>query len=231
MNIRTILAAGAATLALAACGNADDEAARDTRTGVERTEQALENAVNDTERMADQSMDSMGSGTEFDTDGASMGSGTDMDDMEMSFSLVNASGFEIGTVTIEDEEVGVEVDIDATSLPEGAHAVHFHENGTCDGPDFTSAGGHYNPSGVNHGFDAASPNPHAGDMRNIEVPRSGVVDVELDNERVTLRERDGLAPLLDANGTALIIHAGADDYESQPSGDAGGRIACAVISR
>ena len=217
MTMRTLLAAGAATLALAACGNADDEVARDIDTGVERTERVLDNAVNDTERMADRTTERMD---------ASMD-----DDMEMSFSLVNASGFEIGTVTIEDEEVGVEVDIDATSLPEGPHAVHFHENGTCDGPDFTSAGGHYNPSGVNHGFDAASPNPHAGDMRNIDVPRSGVVEVELDNERVTLRPRDGLAPLLDSNGTALIIHAGADDYESQPSGDAGGRIACAVIAR
>ena len=218
MTLKTLFAAGAATLALTACGNADDEVARDIDTGVERTERALENAVNDTERMADRTVERMDSSM-------------DDEDMEMSFSLVNASGFEIGTVTIEDEEMGVEVDIDATSLPEGPHAVHFHENGTCDGPDFTSAGGHYNPSGVNHGFDAASPNPHAGDMRNIEVPRSGVVEVELDNERVTLRPRDGLAPLLDSNGTALIIHAGADDYESQPSGDAGGRIACAVISR
>ena len=217
MTLKTLFAASAATLALTACGNADDEVARDIDTGVERTERALDNAVNDTERMADRMTERM----DNDMD----------DDMEMSFSLVNASGFEIGTVTIEDEEVGVEVDIDATSLPEGAHAVHFHENGTCDGPDFTSAGGHYNPSGVNHGFDAASPNPHAGDMRNIDVPRSGVVEVELDNERVTLRPRDGLAPLLDSNGTALIIHAGADDYESQPSGDAGGRIACAVIAR
>ena len=218
MTIRTILAAGVATLALSACGNADDEVARDIDTGVERTERALENAVDDTERMTDRTVERM------DTD-------MDGDDMEMSFSLVNASGFEIGTVTVEDEEVGVEVDIEATSLPEGTLAVHFHENGTCDGPDFTSAGQHYNPGGVNHGFEAASPKPHAGDMRNIEVPRSGVVDVELDNERVTLRPRDGLAPLFDANGTALIIHAGADDYESQPSGDAGGRIACAVIAR
>ena len=221
MSIRTLLAAGAAALALTACGDADDEVARDIDRGVERTERVVDDAVNDMDRMGDRTMDRM------DNDMGRM----DGDDMEMSFSLVNASGFEIGTVTIEDEDEGVEVDIDATSLPEGTLAVHFHETGACDGPGFMSAGQHYNPGGVNHGFEASSPKPHAGDMRNIEVPRSGMVDVELDNERVTLRERPGLAPLLDSNGSALIIHAKADDYESQPGGASGDRIACAVIAR
>ena len=149
--------------------------------------------------------------------------------MEKSYAVVNSSGFEIGTVEISDNGDGVEVDLDVTSMPEGPHALHFHEVGRCDGPDFTSAGGHYNPSGNQHGFEATS-TPHAGDMRNFDAPASGVVSVERDNDRVSLSARDSFAPLLDADGTALIIHAGADDYESQPSGAAGGRIACAVIN-
>ena len=149
---------------------------------------------------------------------------------EMTFDVLNSSGRSIGTVTIADRSGGVDVELDVTSIPAGEHALHFHEVGTCDGPDFTSAGGHYNPSGHNHGFEASAPNPHAGDMRNFTAPQSGVVKVTVDNDRVSLGARDGLAPLMDANGSALIIHAGADDYESQPSGDAGGRIACAVIA-
>ena len=157
-------------------------------------------------------------------------SGTDYSPMEKTYEVMNSAGRPIGSVTITDVGKGVELMLDLTSIPEGRHAIHFHETGTCDGPDFTSAGGHYNPSGVNHGFQAEGRKPHAGDMRNFDAPQSGVVKTTIDNERVTLSARDGLAPLFDADGTALIIHAGADDYKSQPSGDAGGRIACAVIA-
>lgn len=150
--------------------------------------------------------------------------------MSQSISILNSSGNEIGTATIMDEpEGGVMISLDVTSIPEGSHAIHFHETGACDTPDFKSAGGHYNPSSANHGFQSTAPNPHAGDMRNFDAPMSGVVQTNIRNERVTLSPRDGLAPLIDANGTALIIHAAADDYETQPTGAAGGRIACAVI--
>ena len=146
------------------------------------------------------------------------------------FDVVNSSGNTIGSVRIDDTESGVNVVLDVTAIPAGSHAIHFHEVGACDGPDFTSAGGHYNPSGVNHGFEADGERPHAGDMRNFDSPQSGVVQTTIENDRVTLAgRRDGLSPLKDADGTALIIHAGADDYRSQPSGDAGARIACAVI--
>ncbi|MGB6230423.1 MAG: superoxide dismutase family protein [Litorimonas sp.] len=151
--------------------------------------------------------------------------------MERRFDVMNSAGREIGTATIRDVEgAGIVMQLAATSLPEGSRAIHFHEIGSCDAPSFTSAGGHYNPGGHNHGFDAEAPNPHAGDMPNFTVPASGMVDVEIENDRVTLSERDGLAPLLDANGTALIIHAEADDYRTQPTGAAGARIACAVIA-
>jgi Cu-Zn family superoxide dismutase len=150
--------------------------------------------------------------------------------MSETFDVMNSSGNAIGTATITDQEVGgVVLSLNVTAIPEGTHAVHFHEYGMCDTPDFVSAGGHYNPNNVNHGFDSDDPNPHAGDMRNIEAPLSGVVQTEIRNERVTLVERAGFAPLFDEDGSALIIHAGADDYETQPTGAAGARIACAVI--
>ena len=207
-------------LALSACGEPEpsaedrlealeqqtqDIADRAERIG-ERLEQAGERATTDDLAMADELL--------LETE---------------SFVISNSSGSPIGVVTIIDVDDGVEVDLDVTAMPEGSHAIHFHENGTCDGPDFTSAGGHYNPSGANHGFEASAPNPHAGDMRNFEAPVSGVVKTTLTNERVTLGPRRDLAPLKDDNGTALIIHAAADDYSSQPSGAAGARIACAVI--
>ncbi|MFB9374836.1 superoxide dismutase family protein [Algimonas porphyrae] len=151
--------------------------------------------------------------------------------MSQSFPVMNTSGAEIGTVTVSDQSAGgVTVTLDVTAITAGAHAVHFHETGRCDGPDFTSAGGHYNPMGNNHGFDADAPNPHAGDMPNVEAPQSGVVQTVIENERVSLSPREGMAPLFDANGTAFIIHADADDYVSQPTGAAGSRIACAVIA-
>jgi len=148
-----------------------------------------------------------------------------------SFPVINTAGAEIGTVTITDQaEGGVTLNLDVTAIPEGSHAIHFHTNGSCDLPDFTSAGGHYNPMDVNHGFDASAPNPHAGDMRNFDAPTSGVVQTQIQNERVSLSARDGLAPLFDTDNTALIIHASSDDYVTQPTGAAGGRIACAVIA-
>lgn len=151
--------------------------------------------------------------------------------MTQSFAIINTAGVEIGEVTISDQAAGgVMLDLDVTAIPEGAHAIHFHTNGTCDLPDFTSAQGHYNPMDVNHGFESTAPNPHAGDMRNFDAPASGVVKTQISNERVSLSDRDGFAPLFDTDNTALIIHASADDYVTQPTGAAGGRIACAVIA-
>ncbi len=146
------------------------------------------------------------------------------------FSVMNSSGFDIGQVTITDSPEGVTLGLDVIAIPEGSHAIHFHEVGTCDGPDFTTAGGHYNPASKDHGFDTKD-GPHAGDMRNFEAPQSGIVKTEIQNGRVSLSERADFAPLLDRDGTALIIHASADDYKSQPSGAAGARIACAVLTK
>ena len=206
MRITTLMLAATSASILLACGNNDAEEI-----------DVAEDRIEELQRDADAAMERT----------ADIAARVEM--MEKTYAVVNSSGFEIGTVTISDDSDGVDVDLDVTSMPEGAHALHFHAVGRCDGPDFTSAGGHYNPGNNEHGFDATD-TPHAGDMRNFDAPASGVVSVERDNPRVSLSARSGYAPLLDSDGTALIIHAGADDYESQPSGAAGGRIACAVIN-
>ena len=218
-----ILLATAAAIALAACTGSSDEAVDgdDVRVAVPDT---------DGQTVAGYGGNDVAErGTAPASNRLTMNDSTMM--MQTAFDVMNSAGRSIGTATITDTESGVDVALDLTSIPAGSHAIHFHETGSCDTPDFTSAGGHYNPGGVNHGFEAATPRPHAGDMRNFEAPQSGVVKTTVRNERVSLSSRDGFAPLYDGNGTALIIHAKADDYESQPSGAAGARIACAVISR
>ena len=142
--------------------------------------------------------------------------------------LRDAQGRVVATATLQEEEDGVDIELHATGLPAGVHAFHIHETGTCTAPDFTSAGGHFNPAGAEHGFESAR-GPHAGDMRNIEIPASGTAHIERENERVTISP--GPRSVFDANGSAIVIHQGADDYRTNPAGDAGSRIACGVITR
>ncbi len=143
-------------------------------------------------------------------------------------SLVGPDGTEHGTATFTDTPAGVLIRAELTGLPPGEHGFHLHETGECE-PDFGAAGGHYNPTNAEHGFNVTG-GPHAGDMPNIHVPDSGDLTIEVLNTYVTLEE-GATATLFDDDGTALMIHAGADDYESQPAGDAGDRIACGVIER
>ena len=144
-----------------------------------------------------------------------------------SFPIQNTQGEKIGTLTIESIKTGgVEVEINISGITPGSHAMHFHEFGRCDGPDFKSAGGHYNPAGVPHGH--VDGGGHAGDMMNIEANADGTGLFNVTNDRVNIKG-GSLPALMDADGTALIIHDKADDYTSQPSGAAGPRIACAVI--
>lgn len=153
--------------------------------------------------------------------------GTGNDTEELSFLILNAQGSEIGLLEIEAlAGGGVEVEVDVRGLTPGTHAMHFHEFGRCDGPDYKSAGGHYNPAGVAHG--QVEDGPHAGDMMNVEVSADGTGKFKVTNAKVNLRA-GSLPALMDADGTALIIHAEEDDYTSQPSGAAGPRVACAVI--
>jgi Cu-Zn family superoxide dismutase len=141
--------------------------------------------------------------------------------------FINSDGRQVGTGTLIQTDRGVLITANLSGLPAGQHAFHLHETGRCDAPSFESAGGHYAPMKRRHGF-LASGGPHAGDMTNVQVVGS-TVSVQEFNPFVTLS--GGEAPLLDQDGSALVIHAKADDYSTQPSGDAGARIACAVVQR
>ncbi len=109
----------------------------------------------------------------------------------------------------------------------GAHGIHIHETGQCT-PDFSAAGGHFNPTGAEHGLDNPQ-GPHAGDLPNMEFDADGNATYEVTTDRITLGS--GQRSLFDADGSAIIIHAGADDQMTNPSGDSGARIACGVITQ
>jgi len=143
--------------------------------------------------------------------------------------LKNASGSDIGTATILSKGSGVEVKLNVKDLPPGVHAVHFHQNAKCDPPDFKSAGGHFNPTGKHHGFD----NPeghHAGDMRNFTVKPNGTAKATVEDTDVVLGTGSESNSLFANGGTAIVIHAKADDYKTDPAGNSGDRVACGVIT-
>lgn len=146
---------------------------------------------------------------------------------EVLVSLNDADGQVVATATLVKGEAGVDITLEGTDLPAGTHGFHIHETGTCEPPDFKSAGGHFNPTDANHGFDDPE-GPHAGDLPNIEVAEDGTINEEVTAEMVSL-EKDQDNSLYKEGGTALMIHSKADDNKSQPSGDAGDRIACGVI--
>ena len=146
------------------------------------------------------------------------------------FPIIHANGSNIGEISIKNlgkGGEGVDLNVSVKNLTPGTHAMHFHEFGRCDGPDYKSAGGHFNPEDVAHG--KVEDGPHAGDMMNIEIAEDGTGRFQVTNTKVNFIGT-GANDMIDADGTALIIHAGADDYKSQPSGAAGPRVACAVIS-
>lgn len=136
-----------------------------------------------------------------------------------------ADGTSHGTVTVQPTASGVSVvTLELENLPQGVVAVHLHETGACEGPDFKSAGGHLAMDGENHGV-MAEGGPHVGDLPNLHVAEGGTAMVEHFVADLTPEVLD------DEDGTGFIIHAKADDYESQPAGDAGDRIACGVLTR
>lgn len=141
--------------------------------------------------------------------------------------MYNSSGAAIGTAQLWQDKNGVvNVEIASISLPAGPHGIHFHDTGKCEGPAFTTAGGHYNPMGMEHGLQNPR-GPHAGDNPNITVPAGGVANVSFSTDRVSLTP--GPRSLFDADGSALVVHAGADDQVTNPSGNSGARIACGVL--
>ncbi len=140
--------------------------------------------------------------------------------------LKNAEGKDVGTAELTQTPAGVLIKLNITGLQPGERAFHVHGVGKCE-PPFTSAGGHFNPDGKKHGIMAMAGH-HAGDMPNLHIPASGTLQVEVLNRSITL-EKGKPNSLFGPEGTALIIHAGKDDYKSDPTGEAGGRVACGVV--
>ncbi|HVX40602.1 MAG TPA: superoxide dismutase family protein [Gemmatimonadaceae bacterium] len=135
------------------------------------------------------------------------------------------TGGSVGTATLTDTYSGVLIDAVVGNIGLGAHGIHVHAVGKCE-PPFTSAGGHFNPSGKQHGY--LNPNgPHLGDLPNITTPAAGQLHFEFLLPGVSLT---GTNALLDADGASLVIHGGRDDLKSDPAGNSGARIACGVIT-
>jgi len=136
--------------------------------------------------------------------------------------LINSAGRTVGSVGLWEAHHSVFLRVRAAGLVPGLHGIHVHSVGRCDPPGFLSAGAHWNPWNMQHGMNNLA-GPHAGDLPNVAALPNGALDATVALTDTTVAE------LLDADGSAIVIHAGRDDYETDPDGGSGPRIACAVI--
>lgn len=144
-----------------------------------------------------------------------------------SFNFTGADGALLGSVTVSEDPSGLVLNVKGVAMPVGVHGIHLHEKGLCQGPKFESAGGHWNPNAKQHGRDNPA-GAHTGDLPNLTVAADGSANTSIPVAGAMLAS--GQMMLADADGTALVIHAKADDYKTDPSGASGDRIACAVLA-
>jgi len=140
--------------------------------------------------------------------------------------LKDRNGKTVGVATFSEQPGGVLVRLEASGLTPGLHAVHVHAVGKCEGPAFTSAGGHFNPAGKKHGLKNPD-GPHAGDLPNMLVEQAGSGRFEAMTDKITLRA--GPLSVFDTDGSAFMVHAGVDDNVTDPTGNAGDRAACGLV--
>jgi len=140
--------------------------------------------------------------------------------------LKTPDGGNAGMVTLSEDAKGVTVKVEVAGLQPGPHGLHLHAVGRCEGPKFESAGPHWNPTGKQHGRDNAQ-GAHLGDLANLDVGADGrgVATFTVGGAGLLSGEH----PLLDLDGAALVVHAKADDYKTDPSGASGDRVACAIL--
>ena len=156
-----------------------------------------------------------------------MAAGNGMASAAQSFTFAGGDGAALGSVSISESAGGLAMTVSASGMPAGTHGLHLHEKGLCDGPKFASAGAHWNPGAKQHGRDNQA-GAHLGDLANLEVGADGTATSTLGVAGAMMAS--GANMLGDADGTALVVHAKADDYKTDPSGNSGDRIACAVLA-
>lgn len=141
--------------------------------------------------------------------------------------LIDGQGQPKGSAMIHQGKDGIEISVRVIGVPAGVHAVHIHTTGACTGPDFTSAGGHWNPAKKQHGHDNPA-GAHMGDIPNMTVGADGKGELKAVVKGGVMSGAPDA--LLDADGAAIVVHAAPDDYKTDPTGNAGGRIACGIIT-
>jgi len=147
--------------------------------------------------------------------------------MLASAKLILSDGAPAGVASLLATDGSVSLEIAASGLEGGEHGFHLHQTGACDAPEFKSAGGHLNPLGKSHGKDSSG-GSHLGDLPNLTVGNDGKGELSVPVEG---QQSQIIEWLFDEDGAAVVIHAGPDDYKTDPSGDAGKRVACGVFTK